>query len=97
MKRERFRLMDEAKRKEIIGIIIDLVGKTERKTLPNEKGNQTRRLRLEIEEVFQKKNSSKICEEDPLTFYSRFDYQVEKQKTTQTRQYMSRNQKALDI
>jgi|688.fasta_scaffold1257719_1 hypothetical protein len=52
MKRERFRLMDEAKRKEIIGIIIDIVGKTERKTLPNEKGNQTRRLRLEIKEVF---------------------------------------------
>ena len=96
MKRERFRLMDEAKRKEIIGIIIDIVGKTERKTLPNEKGNQTRRLRLEIKEVFQKK-SSKMCEEDPQTFYSGFDYQVEKQKTTQTRQYMSRNQKALDI
>ena len=38
-----------------------------------------------------------MCEEDPQTFYSGFDYQVEKQKTTQTRQYMSRNQKALDI
>jgi hypothetical protein len=37
MKRERFRLMDEAKRKEIIGIIIDIASKTERKTLPMKK------------------------------------------------------------
>jgi hypothetical protein len=36
MKRERFRLMDEAKRKEIIGIIIDIASKTE-KTLPMKK------------------------------------------------------------